>query len=123
MFKFLGNVIWVIFGGFEWFLALLVAAVAACCTIIGIPVGIQLFQLAVFVLWPFKKTVVKKDLGGFKKILNVIWAILFGWEIALLFLFMGAIFCITIIGIPFGKQYFKIAKFALFPLGHTFAKK
>lgn len=121
--KVIGNIIWFIFGGLEWFLVLCLGGCICCITIVGIPLGVQLFKLAGFVVWPFGKDVVLNKPTGFKMFLNVLWAILLGWEYALCFLIMGCIYCITIIGIPFGKQYFKIARFALLPLGQNFVKK
>ena len=97
------------------------SAVVMCVTIIGIPIGIQLFKMAWFVLWPFNKNVTSgAKVSGFKTVINILWAILFGWEFALGFLITGVIFCITIIGIPFGKQYFKLASFVILPLGRNF---
>ena len=118
--KTLGNILWVLLGGFEWAIALFFEGIVCCVTIIGIPVGLQLFKLAGFVIWPFGKKVTPVNPSGAKKVLNVIWAIFFGWETALAFLLFGVLCCITIIGIPFGKQYFKIAKFVLLPLGNDF---
>lgn len=120
--KTLGNILWVIFGGFEWFLALLIEGIVCCVTIIGIPVGLQMFKMAKFVIWPFGKKVEAVKPSGFKSFVNVLWAITGGWINALMFLLCGLIFCITIIGIPFGKQYFKMAKFIIWPLGSNFVK-
>jgi len=115
--NFIGNIIWLLFGGiiaaFLWALAGLVL----CITIIGIPFGVQCFKIAGFVLWPFGQTI---ELGGFGVgglLFNIIWLILFGWEFALLHLIIGAIFCLTIIGIPFGIQHFKLAQLGLIPFG------
>ena len=118
--KLLGNLIWLIFGGLLWSLALTIMGVLCCVTIIGIPMGVQLFKMAGFVLLPFGKTVTPSKPSGLKLVLNVIWAIFFGWEIALGFLATGLIYCITIIGIPFGIQYFKLASFVILPLGQNF---
>lgn len=118
--KTIGNIIWFIFGGIEWCILLFIAGLMCCITIIGIPVGLQLFKLAGFVVWPFGKTVRTVNPNGFKSVINVIWAIFFGWEIALGFLITGLLYCITILGIPFGLQYFKMASFVLLPLGHDF---
>ena len=118
--KTLGNILWVLLGGLCWAIALFIEGVLCCVTIIGIPVGLQLFKLGKFVLWPFGKKVVPVNPSGAKKVLNIIWAILAGWETALGFLLFGVLCCITIIGIPFGKQYFKMAKFVLLPLGNDF---
>ena len=120
--KTLGNIIWVLFGGLIWCLGLLLLGVICCVTIIGIPVGLQLFKMAGFVLWPFGKTVDYVKPTGFNIVLNVIWAVLCGWETALGFCLTGALYCITIIGIPFGLQYFKLARFILLPIGNEFKK-
>lgn len=120
--KTLGNIIWVVFGGFEWFLALICEGLVCCVTIIGIPVGIQMFKMAKFVIWPFGKKVRPVKPNGFKAFVNVLWAITGGWMNALCFLICGLIFCITVIGIPFGKQYFKMSKFIIWPLGSDFVK-
>lgn len=119
--KTLGNILWIIFGGLEWAIVLFFMGIVYCCTIIFIPAGLQLFKLAKFVIWPFGKSVVKENLTGFKKFLNFFWAIFGGIWLAIGFAFTGLIFCITIIGIPFGRQYFKIAKFIIAPLGKNFA--
>ena len=59
----LGNLLWFVFAG--WWLALLhvVAGIAYCVTIIGIPFGIALFKLAVVGLFPLGKRVVPTDLS------------------------------------------------------------
>ena len=120
--KTIGNIIWFIFGGVEWAIASFLSGVLYCITIIGIPVGLQLFKFAGFVLWPFGKNVVSENVTGFKTILNVIWLIFGGLLTAIGYLLTGVIFCITIIGIPFGRQYFKMARFILTPLGYSFKK-
>lgn len=121
--KTLGNILWVIFGGLEWFLVLLLEGVLCCVSLIGIPVGVQVFKMAKFVLWPFGKNVKPVKPTGFKNFVNIVWAITGGWMNALAFLLTGVIYCITIIGIPFGKQYFKMAKFILLPCGNDFVKE
>ena len=120
--RFLGNIIWVVFGGFFWALSLLVVGIFWCITVVGIPVGVQCFQFASFVLWPFGKKVESVSPNGLKAILNFVWAVLFGWIMALGYLLTGLLFCITVIGLPFGRQYFKMAHFVLMPLGRTFVK-
>lgn len=116
-----GNIIWVIFGGFLMALGYWFTGLLYCCTIIGIPLGIQLFKLGRFVLWPFGYTLEDKE-GGFgtgclSLLLNVVWFFFGGLELCLTHLLMGLIFCITIIGIPFGMQHFKLAFAALAPFG------
>lgn len=118
--KSLGNVLWFILGGFLTSIGFFLTGVVLCITILFIPVGLQYFKLARFVLWPFGKKVTSVNPSGFKKVINVIHAIFGGWINALILLLVGVIFCVTIIGIPFGKQYFKMAHFVLLPLGNDF---
>ena len=118
--KLIGNIIWFVFGGLFWAISAFIAGVLLCITIIGIPVGLQMFKLAKFVLWPFGKAVTPVSPSGMKQVLNILWAVLFGWIMALGYLITGVLFCITIIGIPFGRQYFKMSHFVLLPLGNDF---
>lgn len=118
--KTLGNVLWFIFGGFFWAVSAFFGGILACITIIGIPVGLQMFKFARFVLWPFGKEVIQQNVTGFKTFINVLWAILAGIWMAIGYFLTGIILCITIIGIPFGKQYFKMARFVITPLGYDF---
>ena len=115
--RFLGNIIWLLFGGIFSAIGWFVAGLLFCLTIIGIPFGVQCMKIAAFVLWPFGRevNVGKFGIGGF--LLNVIWLIFFGWEIALSHFVIGLAFCATIIGIPFGLQHFKLAKLGLVPFG------
>ncbi|MEG1710452.1 MAG: YccF domain-containing protein [Clostridia bacterium] len=110
-----GNIIWFIFGGAIMGLAWALLGVIFCITIIGIPVGKQLFKFAGLSLFPFGKTVDTNF--GKHSILNVLWAIFFGWEMMLSAGLCGILYCITIIGIPFGKQWFKLAIAYIFPFG------
>ena len=118
--KTLGNIIWLIFGGLELALVSFFAGLLMCCTIIGIPVGIQLFKVAGFTIWPFGKELKNVSIKGYKNVINIIWACLLGWAISLIYILVGVLFCITIIGIPFGKQFFKLAGFVILPLGKDF---
>ncbi len=105
------------FGGIELALLWFLAGLLLCITVIGLPFGVQCFKIAGLVLWPFGKEV---DLGHFGVgglLLNVLWIVLVGWELALLHLSVGVVFAITIIGLPFGLQHFKLAKLALMPFG------
>ncbi len=114
--RILGNFIWIIFGGLISALGWLITGCLWCITIIGIPVGLQCFKLSSISLNPFGKEI-KYDGGAVSFILNVIWFFFGGIELAITNFLFGVIFCITIIGIPFGKQFFKIAKLALMPFG------
>ena len=115
--NFIGNVIWLLIGGIFASILWAIAGVILCITIIGIPFGIQCFKIASFVLWPFGKEIELGHFGAGGLIGNIIWLIVFGWEFAITHLVIGALFCITIIGIPFGLQHFKFAKLGLIPFG------
>jgi uncharacterized membrane protein YccF (DUF307 family) len=113
--KLIGNIIWFVFGGFIAAILWALLGIILCVTIIGIPLGLQCFKFANLVLFPFGREVKM----NFEKhpIANILWAVLFGWEMALGYIGVGVIFCITIIGIPFGLQWFKLTTLALFPFG------
>ena len=119
--KTIGNLIWLITAG--WMLALLwfIAGICFCFTIIGIPFGIQFLKIAKFSLWPFGRIIVFGS-GGVSFLLNLIWILLFGWSICIAALSWASLLSITIVGIPFGLQAFKIAKLGLMPFGSTIRK-
>ncbi len=115
--NFVGNIVWLLFGGIIAAITWAIAGLLLCVTVIGIPFGVQCFKIAGFVLWPFGKEIELGNFGAGGLLLNIIWLILFGWEFAIAHLVVGAVFCITIIGIPFGLQHFKFAKLGLIPFG------
>lgn len=117
--KTIGNIIWVIFGGFMIALEYFIAGFLLMLTIIGIPFGIQVFKLGILALWPFGSEVTNDESssGCLSLVMNIIWIIIGGFWIALTHLFWGVLFCITIIGIPFGLQHFKLIHLALVPFG------
>ncbi len=117
--KFLGNILWLVLGGIIVSLYYFLVGVLFCITIIGIPFGLQLIKLAGFALWPFGHDIQSdtNDGGCLSIIMNVIWILVGGIEIAMLHLTFGVFLCITIIGIPFGLQHFKMALLALIPFG------
>jgi uncharacterized membrane protein YccF (DUF307 family) len=116
----IGNILWLILAGIWIALGYAVAGVLLCITIIGIPFGIQLFKLAAFAIWPFGKTVIRSPEGGCLEVgFNVVWLILFGWAMFLGHIVAGVLLCITIIGIPFGIQAFKLSVLALWPFGRS----
>ncbi|MEG0378516.1 MAG: YccF domain-containing protein [Eubacterium sp.] len=115
--KTLGNIIWFLFGGLFQAILWVIAGILCCITIIGIPLGIQSFKFAQFVLWPFGREIDFSQMGTGSVLLNVLWIIFFGWELAFASIVFGVIYCITIIGIPFGIQCFKFTKLALMPFG------
>ena len=115
--KTIGNIIWVLFGGLELALGYFCSGVALCITIIGIPFGVQIFKLGALALWPFGKEVKKTEgqSGCLNTLMNVLWFLFGGIGIVLSHFFLGVLFYITVIGIPFGKQHFKLAHIALTP--------
>lgn len=117
--KFLGNILWFLLGGFIISLYYFLTGILFCITIIGIPFGLQLIKLAGFALWPFGHDIQSdtNDGGCLAIIMNVVWILVGGIEIAMLHLAFGAFLCITIVGIPFGLQHFKMALLALIPFG------
>lgn len=117
--KTIGNIIWVLFGGFMIALEYFISGFLMMITIVGIPFGIQAMKMGILALWPFGHTVTEdpQSSGCLNTIMSIIWIIIGGIWIALTHLLWGVLFCITIIGIPFGKQHFKLMKLALFPFG------
>ena len=117
----LGNIIWLVFGGFFMALEYLVSGFLLCCTIIGIPFGLQVFKIGLVALLPFSQTTVVEEgsRSCLEIIMSVIWFFIGGIWIALSHLGWGLLFCITIVGIPFGIQHFKLMRVALFPFGRT----
>ena len=120
--RFLGNVLWFIFGGFFSGLGWIIAGIIWCITIIGIPIGLQCFKFSTLSFFPFGKEV-REEGGTFSFIINVLWIIISGLALALENLIIGALLCVTIVGIPFGLQFFKIAKLALMPFGAVVVRK
>lgn len=115
------NIIWVVFGGLMIAIEYVMSSVAMMVTIVGIPFGLQTLKLALVALWPFGTNI---ESGGWPSgcladIMNVVWWFFGGFVIALTHVLWGIIFYITIIGIPFGNQHFKLAYLALFPFGKT----
>lgn len=112
----IGNFFWILFGGLVLGLLWLVAGVLCCITLVGIPFGIQCFKIASFVFSPFGRQM--QSTGGVGScLMNVLWLLFFGWELALSALLVGLVYCVTIIGIPLGLQSFKLARLSLFPFG------
>src|ERR1700741_5039361 len=112
------NIIWLVFGGLVLALAYAVAALVMFILIITIPFGIASARIALFCLWPFGRTIVRRhDAGAGSLIGNVIWFVLAGWWLALGHLITGVLMCITIIGIPLGLANFKLIPVSLTPFG------
>jgi uncharacterized membrane protein YccF (DUF307 family) len=114
----IGNVLWFVLVGWWLALAYAVAGLLACVLIVTIPFGIASFRLAGYALWPFGRNVVVRRGAGVPSLIgNVVWIVLFGWELALLHVVAGLLLMVTIVGIPFGIASIKLAALALVPLG------
>ncbi len=115
----LGNILWLIFGGLFTAIEYFIASLVLILTIVGIPFGLQTMKLGVLALWPFGSTVVDKpQVGGcLATLMNIIWILVGGIWISLSHLIWGILLAITIIGIPFARQHFKMAHIALVPFG------
>jgi uncharacterized membrane protein YccF (DUF307 family) len=115
----IGNILWLIFVGIWLAITFVIAGILMFILIITIPFGIQAFKLAGFALWPFGRHVVytERIASPLHIIGNVLWIILGGLGLAIQCLIGGAILCVTIIGIPFGIQAFKMIPIVLMPFG------
>jgi uncharacterized membrane protein YccF (DUF307 family) len=112
------NIIWFVFAGLWLAIGYAFAALICFILIITIPFGIAALRIALFALWPFGKTVVKRaDAGIASGIGNILWFVLCGWWLALGHLITGVVLCVTIIGIPLGLANFKLIPVSLLPMG------
>ncbi len=112
----LGNLIWFLCGGLWQGLGWMAAGLLWCVTIIGIPIGVQCFKFASLAFFPFGKEI-EYGGGAFSLLANILWLVFSGIPLAVSAAVNGILLCITVIGIPFGLQCFKIAKLALMPFG------
>lgn len=117
--KTIGNLLWLVFGGLEAAIGYFTGSLAMAVTIIGIPVALQTFKIGLLCLWPFGAEIKNTDCppGCIRIPLNLIWIIFGGLWSWLIHILCGLVFCITVIGIPFGKQHFKMARLSLAPFG------
>ena len=116
----LGNILWILFGGFLLSIYYAIYGLILCITIIGIPFGIQMFKMAGLALCPFGRDVEIMAKGGcINTIFNILWIVTGWWEIALLHLVLGLMCAITIIGIPFAKAHWRLLKMSFLPFGST----
>ncbi|WP_212004833.1 YccF domain-containing protein [Chitinophaga sp. HK235] len=115
----LGNIIWLIFGGFASFLGYMVSGLLFCVTIIGIPFGVQCFKIGLFTLMPFGREIrdVPGPTGCLATLFNIIWVFTGGIWVALCHFFFGVLLTLTVIGIPFGRQHFKLMSLTFAPFG------
>jgi uncharacterized membrane protein YccF (DUF307 family) len=122
MLRFLGNLLWLIAGGVLIGLGYLLGGVLLCLTLIGIPFGLQAIKLGLASFAPFGREVVAQPTAGsaLTVVFNVLWVVLLGWMLALVHLVLGLALLLTLIGIPFGLQHFKLLPLALVPFGREF---
>lgn len=113
----IGNIFWFVLGGIVLSLLWFIAGLLCCITIIGIPLGVQCFKFASLMLAPFGREIDYSRAGVGSLLINILWILFFGWELATTAAVIGIIYCITIVGIPFGIQSFKFAQLALMPFG------
>ncbi len=118
----IGNILWFVFGGFFSGLSWLFSGLLWCMTVVGIPYGKQCFKFAEMSFCPFGREI-EYGGGAVSLLVNVIWVVFFGLEMALVNFMLGLLWCATIVGIPFGKQFFKIAKLSLMPFGAEIVSK
>lgn len=119
--SFLGNVLWLIFGGFLAGLGYIIGGLGLCLTIVGIPFGVQSIKLGWATFAPFGKELVELDDANscLRLFFNVVWLLLFGWEIAIIHVVHAAVLAITIVGLPFAWQHLKLVPMSLLPLGRA----
>lgn len=119
MMRLIGNLLWWLFGGLEAAIGYFTGSLAVACTIIGIPVALQTFKIGLLCLWPFGSEVrdSESSIGCISLPFNIIWIIFGGFFAFLMHIFFGVLLFISIIGIPFAKQHFKMAKLSLAPFG------
>jgi uncharacterized membrane protein YccF (DUF307 family) len=115
----LGNIVWLIFGGLVVFVEYIVAGLILCLTIVGIPFGMQCFKIGLLSLAPFGREIRDSptDKGCLSTVFNIIWIVVGGIWIALTHLFFGILLAITIIGLPFARQHFKLMSLSFTPFG------
>jgi len=121
----IGNLLWLVLGGWHLFLSWCTVGVILCCTCIFCPCGLQVIKISIFLLFPFGKSMVPDSTAEncccCNCFLNIIWALTVGWVLALQAVLTGIVLCLTIVGIPFGIQCFKLAMISFWPFGMDFA--
>ena len=122
--NFVGNIVWLVFGGLVAGLSYFLAGFVLCLTIIGIPFGLKAMRFGWMVLMPFGKVVTPSDhdVGCLSQLFNAIWLLSVGWSIALTHLLFGIILLPTLVGIPFALQHFKLVPVALFPFNYRVSR-
>ena len=125
MINILLNLLWLFFGGWTTAVSWFFSSLLMFISIVGIPWARAAFNIAILNLWPFGSQVVSREkisghdigTGSLGFIGNVLWFIFCGWWLAALHVILGLLFCVTVIGIPFGLQHFKLAKISFAPIG------
>lgn len=117
--KILGNLIWLLLGGIIIAIEYIIGSLILMITIVGIPFGLQTLKMGWLALWPFGRDsrVQERSSGCLYIIMNILWLFCGGIWIALTHALFGLLLMITIIGIPFGMQHFKLSSVALNPFG------
>lgn len=117
--KIIGNLLWWLFGGLEAAIGYFTGSLALAITIIGIPFALQTFKIGLLCLWPFGAEVRRTEgpNGCIRIPMNIIWIVFGGMWAWITHIFFGILLGITIIGIPFAKQHFKMAGLSLTPFG------
>ena len=112
------NLIWLVLAGFWLAILYFLAGLLACVLIVTIPFGFASWRIARFTLWPFGRVLVRRPTAGVASAIgNIVWLLVFGWELALAHLITGVLLCVSIIGIPLGLANFKLIPVSLLPLG------
>ncbi len=111
------NIAWLILGGLILGILYLIIGILYCCTLIGIPLGLPLIKISMYIFCPFGRTTEQVSSTGGNLLGNIIWLIFGGLELAIVHCIVGAVLCCTFIGIPLGMKHFEIAKIALTPFG------
>ncbi|MCQ2203549.1 MAG: YccF domain-containing protein [Bacteroidales bacterium] len=117
--KIVGNILWLVFGGLQAAIGYFTGSLSLAITIVGIPFALQTFKIGLLCLWPFGSSVRKTSSthGCIRIPMNILWFIFGGLWACLTHVFFGLLLCVTIIGIPFGMQHFKMAGLSLTPFG------
>lgn len=121
----IGNLLWIVLGGFLIFIFYIFGSIILMITIVGIPFGFQTLKMANLALFPFGREAIQTERSGgcLQVIMNIIWILFAGIEIAITHLVLALIFAITIVGIPFAAQHLKMAYLALVPFGMDIVDK
>ena len=118
--SFMMNLVWFLLGGGIFiFFGYLIGGLVLCATVVGIPFGVQLIKLSVLGVAPFGREVnTEGSADGVVPILmNVLWWIFGGVEVAIVHLAFALILALTVVGIPFARQHWKMLQLALVPFG------